>query len=90
MVRILVLLSFFLVFGQAERAQTASDPVALAIERGDLYQSKHKYDLALVAYQTADKLAHHQSAACILKIAIVEKKLGDFSSALDDTKKAIK
>jgi thiol-disulfide isomerase/thioredoxin len=90
MVHFPVLLSFFLFFAQALQAQTTADPVALAIERGDLYQSKHKYDLALLAYQTADKLAHHQSAACILKMAIMEEKLGDFSSALDDTKKAIK
>ena len=90
MIRIPGLLSLFLIFVQVLRAQTAADPAALAMERGDLYQSKHKYDLALEAYQLADKLAHHQSAPCLLKIAVMEEKLGDFSSALEEAKKAIK
>lgn len=72
------------VYGQA------SDPVSQAMAQGDLFESKHKYELALDAYHKADKLAHHDSAKCLLKLASVERKLGDFSSALDDTKKAIK
>lgn len=71
-------------------AQQASDPVAQALSQGDLFQSKRKYELALDAYQKADKLSHHSSAAAYLKIASVEKKLGDFPSALDDAKKALK
>src|SRR5215471_16685378 len=71
-------------------AQADSEAFKQAMARGDLYESKRKYDLALGAYQLADKLAHHQSAACILRMAIAEQKLGDFPSALDDTKKAIK
>ena len=62
-------------------AQQASDPVATAIAQGDLYQSKQKFDLALDAYQRADKLAHHASAQVYLKIATVERKLGDLPSA---------
>jgi thiol-disulfide isomerase/thioredoxin len=71
-------------------AQESSDPVAQALAQGDLYQSKHKYDLALAAYHKADKLSHHSSAPCYLKIASVERKLGDFSAALDDAKRAVK
>jgi thiol-disulfide isomerase/thioredoxin len=71
-------------------AQDSSDPVAQALSQGDLYQSKRKYDLALDAYHKADKLSHHTSAAAYLKIASIEKKVGDFSSALDDAKKAVK
>jgi thiol-disulfide isomerase/thioredoxin len=71
-------------------AQESSDPVAQALSQGDLYSSKRKYELALDAYHKADKLAHHSSAPCYLKIAAVERKLGDFSSALDNAKKAVK
>ena len=71
-------------------AQESSDPVAQALSQGDLYSSKRKYELALDAYHRADKLSHHSSAPCYLKIASVERKLGDFSSALDDAKKAVK
>src|SRR5256714_969685 len=67
-----------------------SDALSQALAQGDLYQSKRKYDLALDSYHKADKLSHHTSAACYLKIASVERKLGDFSSALDNTKKAAK
>jgi thiol-disulfide isomerase/thioredoxin len=71
-------------------AQESSDPVAQALSQGDLYSSKRKYELALDAYHKADKLSHHSSAPCYLKIASVERKLSDFSSALDDAKKAVK
>jgi len=79
-----------LLFSLPIAAQTASDPVAQAISQGDLYQSKRKYDLALDAYRKADKLSHHSSAACYLKMATVERKIGDLSSALDDAKRAVK
>lgn len=71
-------------------SQESSDPVAQALSQGDLYQSKRKYELALEAYHKADKLAHHNSAQTYLKLASVERKLGDFSSALDDAKRAVK
>lgn len=71
-------------------AQESSDPAAQAVSQGDLYSSKRKYELALDAYHKADKLSHHSSAACYLKLASVERKLGDFSSALDDAKHALK
>jgi thiol-disulfide isomerase/thioredoxin len=71
-------------------AQDSSDPVAQALSQGDLYSSKRKYELALDAYHKADKLSHHSSAQTYLKLASVERKLGDFSSALDDSKKAVK
>lgn len=71
-------------------AQDSSDPVAQALSQGDLYQSKRKYELALDAYHKADKLSHHTSARTYLKLAGVERKLGDFSTALDDAKRAVK
>jgi thiol-disulfide isomerase/thioredoxin len=83
-----LLVGFFAVMTLA--AQQTSDPVAQALSQGDLYASKRKYDLALDAYRKADKLAHHSSAACYLKIASVERKVGDMSSALDEAKHAIK
>src|SRR5258707_10793865 len=70
--------------------QTVSDPVKESIAQGDLYQSKRKYELAQQAYQKADKISHHTSAEAFLKLAAVERKLGDFSSALDEAKKALK
>ena len=90
MVRIptLLLVMLFAVAGVA--AQSDSDALSKAMAQGELFESKHKYDLALEAYHKADKLAHHENANCYLKLAVVERKLGDFSSALDDTKKAIK
>jgi thiol-disulfide isomerase/thioredoxin len=89
MTRTPAFLSFLFIFAQTLFAQTAADPVAQAIAQGDLFESKHKYDLALDAYHKADKLAHHQSANCFLKMASVERRLGDFPEALNDTKKAI-
>lgn len=74
----------------AIHAQESSDPVAQALAQGDLYQSKRKYHLALAAYHKAEKLSHHSSALCYLKIASTERKLGDFSAALDDAKRAAK
>lgn len=71
-------------------SQTPSDAVSQALTQGDLYFSKHKYELAIDAYRKADKLAHHSSATCYLKMATAERKLGDFSSALDDAKRAEK
>jgi thiol-disulfide isomerase/thioredoxin len=71
-------------------AQTPSDPVKLAISQGDVFQSKRKYELAQEAYRKADKASHHTSAEAYLKLAAVDKKLGDFSSSLDDAKKALK
>ena len=72
------------------QAKPSDDPFTQAMSQGDLYQSRRKYDLALDAYHKADKLCKHSSAACYLKIATTERKLGDFSSALDDAKKALK
>jgi len=70
--------------------QTASDPVSQALSQGDLYLSKHKYDLAIEAYQKADKLSHHTSPTAYLRLASTERKLGAFSMALDDAKHAEK
>jgi len=90
MARIPKFLLVMLVAAPGLAAQSDSDAMSKAMAQGDLFESKHKYDLALDAYHKADKLAHHENANCYLKLASVERKLGDFSSALDDTKKAIK
>jgi thiol-disulfide isomerase/thioredoxin len=90
MSRAALIFVFFSLISLPHAAQESSDAVAQALSQGDLYQSKRKYELALDAYHKADKLSHHSSAAAYLKIASIEKKVGDFSSALDDTKKAIK
>ncbi len=78
-----------LFFSAVASGQT-SDPVKTALAQGDLYQSRHKYELAQDAYHKADKAAHHASPEVYLKLSMVERKLGDFSSALDDAKKALK
>lgn len=70
-------------------AQDPSDPVSAEIAQGDLYQSKQKFDLALEAYKRADKLADHSSALCYLRIATVERRLGDLASASDNAKRAV-
>jgi thiol-disulfide isomerase/thioredoxin len=77
-------------FESAAADAQSIDPVQQALSQGDLYASKRKYELALDAYHKADKAAHHSSALCYLKLASVERKVGDFSAALDDTKKAMK
>jgi tetratricopeptide (TPR) repeat protein len=71
-------------------AQDPVDPVKSAIAQGDLCQSKRKYELAQDAYRKADKLSHHTFADAYLKLSAVDRKLGDFSSALDEAKKALK
>src|SRR5438552_93721 len=71
-------------------AQNLADPVKLAISQGGLFRSKHKYELAQDAYRKADKASHHNSAEAYLKLAAVDRNLGDFSAAMDDAKKALK
>ena len=90
MARATLSLLLAVLFSLSLGAQESSDPVSQALAQGDLYQSKRKYELALEAYHKADKLSHHSSAACYLKIASINRKLGDSSAALDDAKKAMK
>src|SRR5438477_144732 len=75
---------------KATWAQDSADPVKSAIAQGDLYESKHKFELAQDAYRKADKLSHHSSAEAYLKLSTVDRKLGDFPSALEEAKKALK
>src|SRR5216684_1404291 len=90
MARVILSLLLVLLTSLSVAAQESSDPVSQALAQGDLYQSKRKYELALDAYHKADKLSHHSSAASYLKLSLVERKLGDFSSALDDAKRSLK
>ena len=62
-------------------AQESSDPVAQALSQGDLYQSRRKYELALDAYQKADKLSHHSSAQSYLKFAFARAARSSASPA---------
>lgn len=90
MFRATLSLLLVLVIAAPLAAQQSSDAFAQAMAQGDLYLSRRKYDLALEAYHKADKLSHHTSAVCYLKLASVERKLGDFYSALEDAKRAVK
>jgi thiol-disulfide isomerase/thioredoxin len=90
MSRTFIALALALSFALALAQPQESDPLAKTISQGDLFQSKRKYELALDSYHKADKLAHHASAVVYLKLAQVEIKLGDFNSALDDARKAVK
>ena len=85
-------LSFIIVscFTPIAFSQTANEPVSQALSQGDLYFSKHKYDLAIDSYRKADKLSRHTSASAYLHLASTERKLGAFSLALDDAKHAEK
>jgi|GEM_PF-872294 len=85
------LVAFLSVLSSAHaQARASADPFSEAMSQGDLYQSRKKFDLALDAYHKADKLCKHSSASCYLKLATVERKLGDFSTALEDAKRAAK
>jgi thiol-disulfide isomerase/thioredoxin len=86
--RILPFLLLFFALAPSD-AQQIIDRVAQAMAQGDLYQSRRRYELALEAYRKADKLSNHSSAACYLKLVSVERKLGDFSAALNDAKHAV-
>jgi thiol-disulfide isomerase/thioredoxin len=86
--RILPFLLLFFALAPSD-AQQIIDRVAQAMAQGDLYQSRRRYELALEAYRKADKLSNHSSAACYLKLVSIERKLGDFSAALNDAKHAV-
>jgi thiol-disulfide isomerase/thioredoxin len=89
-VRPLISLLFGLLVCAPLPAQDTSDPVALALQQGSVFESKKKFALALETYRKADKLSHHTSAACSLRMAAMERKLGQLSDALDDAKRAQK
>ena len=88
--RSLLLFAACLSAAPAVVAQKPPDPVAQAIAQGDLFESHKKFDLALDSYRKADSLSHHSSAHCYMKMAGAERKLGDSSSAINDSKKAAK
>jgi thiol-disulfide isomerase/thioredoxin len=90
MIRAALSLLLLVLVSVSLRAQEPNDLFSQALAQGDLYQSKKKFDLALDAYHKADKLCHHSSAPCYMKIASIERKLGDFSNALEDAKRAEK
>jgi peroxiredoxin len=69
----------------------ASSPaITQAIAWGDALLAQKKFGKALESYHSADKLANHTCAPCLLRIVRVERQLGDFSSALDNAKKAVR
>jgi peroxiredoxin len=91
--RSLVLLLATLLF--IPSSGSADDPaslpgVAQAIAQGDALFAQKRFNKALEAYHSADKLAHHSCAPCLLRIVKIERQLGDFPSALEHAKKAVK
>jgi peroxiredoxin len=69
----------------------ASSPaVTPANAQGDTLFAQKKFSKAREAYHSADKLAHHTCAPCLLRIVKIERQMGDFSSALDDARRAVR
>jgi len=66
------------------RSRAAGDRSGRPVRR------QHTYKLAQEAYRRADKASRHASGEAYLKQAGIDRKLGDFSAALDDAKKAWK
>jgi len=85
---LLALCLFFACPWMGTRSQS-NDSVAQALEQGKLYESKHKWELASESYRKADKLSHHSSAEALIHIALIEKKAGWLSDAVNDAKKAV-
>jgi len=69
-------------------AQYETDTVSQALRQGQYLESRRKYDLALDAYRWANKQARHSSSKVYLSIAALECRMGRFSDALDDAKRA--
>jgi len=89
--RITFLLSLLLIvpLAQPGRGQESTD-VAQALAQGDAFLSHHNFEKAREAYLKADKLSHHTSAECLLRMFRADRQAGDLSAALDDAKRAVK
>ena len=85
----LLALVVFSACGPSRICGQSSDPVAKALADGELYESKHNWELALDAYLKADKLSHHTSAEAMIRIAVIEKRAGSLSDAANEAKKAV-
>ena len=67
-----------------------SQEIAQLVSQGDLFFKRNNFVQALDAYRKADKISKHTCASCYLRIFEVDRRLGDLSTALDDSKRAIK
>jgi len=87
-VRAPILLLFALLACAPLAAQYETDTVSQALRQGQYLESRRRYELALDAYRWADKQARHSSPKAYLSIAALECRMGRFSDALDDAKRA--
>ena len=71
-------------------AQSAGESQAVLdlIDRADALSTQRHYQQALDAYREADRMSNHNCADCLLGMVNMECQLGDFSTALDDAKRA--
>ena len=81
---------FLTLYANPIKSQELSDPVAKVLAEGEAFRKQRDYDRALSAFRKADKLSHHTCADCYLGMFMVNRELGNFSAALDDTKQAVK
>lgn len=70
------------------QSQGESQAVLDAIDRADAFATQRQYQQALDAYREADGISNHSCADCVLGMVNMECQLGDFSTALDDSKRA--
>ena len=85
----LSLLAMALCVSGAAQAQTSADPADGLLRRGYNKLNARKYDDAMKAFKKANRLRHDSCADCLLEMAIVESKTGEFDHALKDCDKAI-
>jgi thiol-disulfide isomerase/thioredoxin len=70
-------------------AQVSADPAEELMKEGSADLGARKYDDAMKAFKKANQLRHDSCADCLLEMAIVESKTGEFDHALKDCDKAI-
>jgi thiol-disulfide isomerase/thioredoxin len=70
------------------KSPDSSQALLDALDRADAFATQRQYQQALDAYRQADQLANHSCADCDLGKANMECYLGDFASALDDSRHA--
>jgi tetratricopeptide (TPR) repeat protein len=78
----------------ARARQAAGEPVtadvAKFVAQGDRAAKQLDFNTALKDYKKADKAGRHACAACLMRIATAESRLGDLDAAVDAAKKAAK
>jgi len=86
------LLSCLLIVPLAQPGQgpESAGDVSQALAQGDAFLSHHNFEKARESYVKADKLSHHTSAECFLRMVRADRQAGDLATALDDAKRAVK